>query len=228
MNNFTIDSLDTAVFALRHPLTPFEVRLHSLRYLKQYVARNHSLDSVTRKKINQLVFDNVLDIVLGEERTADLRKRQLVRTECFLMIAELLQSNTLFGDCRRHIHELQEQQNQESVADNNQIEEIENRMDDENAQHADVAERKIYSSPSKFRPAASGPLPAPIQAPTKLLHSNSVINMPLHSSTLSSIVKPQHSHAENAFIKKVSHCMHVWSLCYSTVDVLSNTLLYAS
>jgi hypothetical protein len=42
-------------------------------------------------------------MVMNEENSSDLRKRQLIRTECFLILANLLDSKTLFGDVKAKI-----------------------------------------------------------------------------------------------------------------------------
>ena len=82
--------LQRAVLALQTPSSSLHERIVALRQLRVYVGQHRELDEATRANINQLVLDNVLGIVLSEDRTTDLRRRQLLRTECFLMLASLL------------------------------------------------------------------------------------------------------------------------------------------
>ena len=88
--------LSQAVAALQLPSASLDQKIVALRYLKFHVSTTPTLDERTRSNINQLVLDHVLSVVLSEDRTVDLRRRQLLRTECFLMLASLLNSRTLF------------------------------------------------------------------------------------------------------------------------------------
>ena len=66
-------------------------------------------------------------MIISEDNTADLRRRQLIRTECFLILANLLGSNTLFGDAFKKIeednkyNELVESANQKQLQINQQL-----------------------------------------------------------------------------------------------------------
>lgn len=91
------NSLPDAIGVLQTPSSSSEDRFNALRFLYIYVEETSSIDSSTRMKINQLLLDNILELVVNDERTADLRKRQLIRTECFLMLAKVLETKSLFG-----------------------------------------------------------------------------------------------------------------------------------
>jgi hypothetical protein len=91
-------SLSHAIYILKTPSSSFNDRLDSLRYLQLYVQNNRNIQDSAKRSIKQLVLENVLRIVVNEEHTPDLRKREMVRTECFLMLSGLLDSNTLYGD----------------------------------------------------------------------------------------------------------------------------------
>lgn len=91
-------SISHATYILKTPSSSFNDRLDSLRYLQLYVQNNRNIQDSVKRSINQLILENVLRIVVNEEHTPDLRKREMVRTECFLMLSGLLDSNTLYGD----------------------------------------------------------------------------------------------------------------------------------
>jgi hypothetical protein len=96
-------SLETSLCTLQTPSAHIERRMVALRHVQEYVKSSVSIDSFTRERINQAVLENVLEIVLVEDRTSDLMKRQLMRTECFLILATLLESPVLFRDTQRVI-----------------------------------------------------------------------------------------------------------------------------
>ena len=104
--------LKDAVVTLQTPSSSLNERINALRFLKRHVERATDLDEQTRSNINQLVLDNVLNIVLSEDRTTDLRMRQLLRTECFLMLASLLGSQTLFRGIDQKLVKLAAEQSQ--------------------------------------------------------------------------------------------------------------------
>lgn len=101
-----ISSLPLAVLALQSPTCAIDERLNSLRFLQNYVQEQSQLNSGMRSRINQLILDNILRLIMGEDRSADLRKRQLVRTECFLMLSNLLTSECLFGSSKSQLEEM--------------------------------------------------------------------------------------------------------------------------
>lgn len=83
---------------LETPSSSIDDRLNALRFIQQYVENGQEISTFTDKiKINQLVLDNVMLILHREDLIPDLRRRQLIRAECFLMLARVLESKTLFG-----------------------------------------------------------------------------------------------------------------------------------
>ena len=72
-------------------------RLTALRSLKVYLEENETMDAYSKKRIKQLILDNVLQMILSEDKVINVVKRQMVRTELFLILAKLLDSNILFG-----------------------------------------------------------------------------------------------------------------------------------
>lgn len=97
---------ETALVVLQTPSSNLDARMSALRHLKLYVDGRIQIDQATRRRINQAVLEGVLEIVMTEERTSDLRKRQLMRTESFLILADLLDSKALFGDTQKKIEEI--------------------------------------------------------------------------------------------------------------------------
>lgn len=98
-------TLPMALLVLQTPSAPLQDRLNALRFLAAFLRPGGdrtpsppSMDETTRANINKILFDSLLEMVMGEDRSADLRKRQLIRTECFIMLANVLKSQTLFGD----------------------------------------------------------------------------------------------------------------------------------
>ena len=94
-----------AVLVLQTPSSDVDDQMAAMRYLQHYLQVATALPDLKRRQINQLVLDNVMGLVMNEERSSDQRKRQLVRTECFLMLASLLDSQTLFGDVKARVKE---------------------------------------------------------------------------------------------------------------------------
>jgi hypothetical protein len=89
-----------AISMLQTPSSSYGDRMSSIRFLQHYVHEEKTLTNFDRRRINQLVMDNVMQMVMNEERTADLRKRQIIKTECFVILANLLDSETLFGNIK--------------------------------------------------------------------------------------------------------------------------------
>ena len=93
----SVPSFSVAVFLLESPSSSLEEKLNALRFLQHFV-ENESLDTFTDKiRVNQLVLDNVMWILHREDLIPDLRRRQLIKAECFLMLARVLESKSLFG-----------------------------------------------------------------------------------------------------------------------------------
>ena len=109
----SVHTLTDALLVLQIPSSPFEDRLNALRVLSALATSNESdaagrdesdaagrdeMDEATRSKVFKVMFDALLELVMSEDRTTDLRKRQLIRAECFIMLSNVLKSQTLFGD----------------------------------------------------------------------------------------------------------------------------------
>lgn len=86
-----------AVLTLQTTSSSFDDRISALRFLHLYLEEEKSSNTLYHRRINKLVMDNVMQIIMNEDRTADMRKRQIVRTECFIILASLLGSDSLFG-----------------------------------------------------------------------------------------------------------------------------------
>lgn len=90
-------SVPTMAYILQSRTSTVGERITALRSLKQHLEENHAIDAYNKKRIKQLILDNVLQMILSEEKVTNVVKRQLVRTELFLILAKLLDSNVLFG-----------------------------------------------------------------------------------------------------------------------------------
>lgn len=88
--------LDKALIALQSKFSNFDERIEALRFLMWYLATNEQLDTYNRKRINQLVLDNSLQIMLENDSINPFRK-QLIRVELFSILSNLLRSESLFG-----------------------------------------------------------------------------------------------------------------------------------
>jgi hypothetical protein len=99
-------SLENALCTLQTPSSPIESKMVALRLVHEYVQSVNKIESFARERINQAVLENVLEIVLGDDRTADLMKRQLMRTECFLILASMLDSPVLFRDTQKVVEDI--------------------------------------------------------------------------------------------------------------------------
>lgn len=91
------ESIPEAIYALQNPSLPFPTRLNALRYLYVSITSDHvgSLPVTTKMKINQLLLESIMSIIVADQ-SSDLRQRQMLRTECFLMLAKLLETKSLF------------------------------------------------------------------------------------------------------------------------------------
>ena len=84
---------------LSTPSSSFDSRMQALRSLQEIINDpTVKLSVILRSKVNELVLENVLQIIMSEDRTPDLRKRQLIRTECFLILASFLENTSHFHD----------------------------------------------------------------------------------------------------------------------------------
>lgn len=90
-------SFSEAIYYLSTPSFSITIKLNTLRYILSFLEKENHLSINERIKLNQLLLDTILYIIQREDTIPDLRKRQLIKTECFLMLSKLLQSNTLFS-----------------------------------------------------------------------------------------------------------------------------------
>jgi hypothetical protein len=104
-----VGSLQEALTVLHSPTSELDMKMAGLRYLNKYLSDGKGeVDTRMRANINQVVLDTVLKIVLSEDRITDLRRRQLMRTECFLILGSLLGSNTLFGGLHGKLDQIED------------------------------------------------------------------------------------------------------------------------
>ena len=91
-------SLNKITYLLQNPTTSLEDKIRCLRYIKETVKKDTiNLDVYHRQGLNQLILDNALKIILNDDRSVGGQKRQLVRTELFIILADMLGSDILFG-----------------------------------------------------------------------------------------------------------------------------------
>ena len=95
-------SVPAMAYILQSRTSTVGERIAALRSLKQHLEEDKSIDAYSKKRIKQLILDNVLHLILSEEKVTNIVKRQLVRTELFLILAKLLDSNALFGSVLNH------------------------------------------------------------------------------------------------------------------------------
>lgn len=94
-------SISEAIYNLTTPSFSITIKLNTLRYILSYLNQENNILNINERiKLNQLLLDTILYIIQKEDNISDLRKRQLIKTECFLMLAKLLQSKTLFSGVR--------------------------------------------------------------------------------------------------------------------------------
>lgn len=115
MNTVISYSLDKSCLILQTSTSSFHDRLNALRYIVSFI--NGKKDSTgkhindinlgSKQRLTQLVLESVLQIIVTDDRTSDLWRRQVIRTECLLLLANLLESDVLFGDARAKLNELQ-------------------------------------------------------------------------------------------------------------------------
>lgn len=85
-----------AIVILQSSTEIVESKVDALRYLKHFVENNDQIDAFNRKRINQLIIDNVMKIII-ESSNQDGFRRQLVRVELFVLLSQILRSSSLFG-----------------------------------------------------------------------------------------------------------------------------------
>eukprot|EP01041_Mallomonas_annulata_P003129 gene3129-6155_t len=108
--------LASAIVTLQSQSSAIEDRINSLRFVKLFIDNpSNDFDRFAKSKLSQLILDSVLSIIMSEDRTVDIRKRQLIRTECFLLMANILESKNLYGNVAKKLHEINIE-NQEYLA----------------------------------------------------------------------------------------------------------------
>eukprot|EP00605_Chrysophyceae_sp_TOSAG23-4_P001261 GSChrysophyteH1.ASY1.ANO1.1372.1 assembled CDS len=102
--------LSAAMVVLQTPTSSIEARVASLRFVQDFVMHggiNGHINPRLRKMINEQVLATVLQITMSDDRIPDVRRRQLIHAECFLIMGRLLGSNTLFGNVREQLDEIE-------------------------------------------------------------------------------------------------------------------------
>lgn len=95
MSNFCVDE---AVLILSTPAADVENRINALRGLYHYIQLDEShVDAYNRKRINQLVLDNVMKIMLETASSSNPFRKQLIKVELFTLLSHLLRSDSVFG-----------------------------------------------------------------------------------------------------------------------------------
>ena len=99
MSNEINTSLPSMAYILQSHTSSYNEKILALRSLKYYLDNEeNNIDIYNKINIKQLILDNVLKIILNEDKTINIVKRKLIRTELFLILAKILDSNTLFGE----------------------------------------------------------------------------------------------------------------------------------
>ena len=91
LQNFT-----DAIITLQTPSSAYHHTMSALRFLQSCDGDEKSLGNKNYRRINQLIMDNILQIITNEDSSLDPRKHQVVRTECFLMLSNILESKINF------------------------------------------------------------------------------------------------------------------------------------
>lgn len=86
-----------AIVVLQSSTESIEEKILALRYLKHYVESNSEIDAYNRKRINQLIVDNVMKIIIDSSNQVNGFRRQLIRVELFVLLSQILRSSSLFG-----------------------------------------------------------------------------------------------------------------------------------
>jgi hypothetical protein len=118
-------SVPAVAYVLQSRTSTVAERITALRSLKRYLETSASMDAYSKKRIKQLILDNALQMILSEERVTNIVKRQMVRTELFLILANLLDSSVLFGSIFGtevpHPHDVQEEGGTSDVATSSRV-----------------------------------------------------------------------------------------------------------
>jgi hypothetical protein len=97
MEDSSAYNVPAMAYVLQSRMSTVQERITALRSLKEHLEDNKTMDAYSQKRIKQLILDNVLQMILSEEKVTNVVKRQMVRTELFLILSKLLESSVLFG-----------------------------------------------------------------------------------------------------------------------------------
>lgn len=98
MSQSSPESFEDSLLVLQRPTANVDDKLNALRFLKGYVASDVKINPGLVRKINQLVLNSVMELLLKEDHISDQRKKQLIKAECFVLLADLLDSHSMFGE----------------------------------------------------------------------------------------------------------------------------------
>eukprot|EP01031_Cornospumella_fuschlensis_P037267 gene37265-45243_t len=91
-------SIVSATHTLQSDVPSIEEKLQALRNLKRILeASDGTMDIYTKRGISQLILDNVLKIIMREDRAVNPFVKQLIRVELYSLLTQLLESQALFG-----------------------------------------------------------------------------------------------------------------------------------
>ena len=106
-------SVEDAVVTLQSTSSTASNRLNALRYLRvcltsqdENARKKREADRPLFSKINRLVMDNVMRMVLSEDGIEDVRQKQYIRAECLLHLSQILEAPNVFDDARRRMDDI--------------------------------------------------------------------------------------------------------------------------
>eukprot|EP01031_Cornospumella_fuschlensis_P037243 gene37243-45211_t len=90
-------SIVSATHTLQSDVPSIEEKLQALRNLKRILETSDgTMDIYTKRGISQLILDNVLKIIMREDRAVNPFVKQLIRVELYSLLTQLLESQALF------------------------------------------------------------------------------------------------------------------------------------
>lgn len=92
------EEYNNAVLILLDDFSNVTQRLGALRVLYKLIQDGVIIDPYNRKKINQLILDNVMHIMLEDASSTNSFKQQLIRVELFTLLSHILRAENLFGN----------------------------------------------------------------------------------------------------------------------------------
>lgn len=112
-------SLQKAILLLAQKSSSIDEKMISLRTVTNYLQATPDISLYNTKSLNQLVMDTILRIIMNENQITNMRKRQLVRTELFVLLGTILTSDTLFGNIRSQIEFVPEEMDDHKASNEN-------------------------------------------------------------------------------------------------------------